>query len=812
MTRILNKLKKLKGRSPDELRVRAAQLLAAGAERRGWSKQARLPGDASFFKLLDGTAGAGGDCSAAGLLAHFRARTSPAFFAPFARRARTVETIGRRWPEGVRALLARAGKILEGRFELLGLRDLSFGSPVDWHLEPLSGKRSPLVHWSRIGEIDAGETGDKKIVWELNRHQHFVTLGRAYWLTTDERYARCFVEHVASWMEQNPPKLGLNWLSSLEVAFRAVSWLWALYFFKDSPHLTPPVFLRLLKYLYLHARHLETYRSTYSSPNTHLTGEALGLYYLGALLPEFTRAARWRATAEAILLGELRRHVRPDGVYFEQTSYYHRYTADFYTHLYVLARANGASLGGEIEGKLQLLFDHLMYITRPDGTTPLYGDDDGGKLLKFDERPADDFRAALSNGAALFARPDYKFVAGGASEETLWLLGPEGLAAFDQLAAREPAHASRAFSDGGYYVMRDGWARDANYMLIDCGPHGAMNCGHAHADALAFDLAARGRTLLVDPGTYAYTNSRELRDYFRGAAAHNTLTVDGESSSLPGGPFTWRHVAQASARSWISRERFDYFAGSHDGYTRLAAPARHGRAVLFLKGDYWILRDRVLTGGAHRYGLHFHFAPDAAPALEDEDGVYAAREQKGGAAGLSLFTFGGGGAWREESGWVSSCYARREAAPVFTFTAEGVGGREFFSFLVPHGAREAEVRVRELETAAGRAFEVLTEAGRDLLLAGGASPAGAEQVQSDFEWLWMRVAPGEQLPRELVLIGGRRLRLGGREILNAKGRVEYAVVRRTAGAWEIQTEGGELTPVPREAGEEGLQPELEIAK
>ena len=60
-----------------------------------------------------------------------------------------------------------------------------------------------------------------------------MTLGQAYWLTRDERYARIFVAHLEAWMDANPPKLGINWASSLEVAFRSISWLWAFYFFKS---------------------------------------------------------------------------------------------------------------------------------------------------------------------------------------------------------------------------------------------------------------------------------------------------------------------------------------------------------------------------------------------------------------------------------------------------------------------------------------------------------------------------------------------------------------------------------------------------
>ncbi|HYP54291.1 MAG TPA: alginate lyase family protein, partial [Pyrinomonadaceae bacterium] len=506
------------------------------------------------------------------VLAHFRERTRPRFFASFDDTAATAAVWRRLFGRASEdALVGRAERLVEGSFDLLGLRGLRFDAAgdargVDWHLEPLTGKRAPLVHWSHVEYLNPEAVGDKKIIWELNRHQHFMTLGRAHFLTGDERYARAFAAHLASWIQANPPKLGINWASSLEVAFRAVAWVWALHFFRDSAALTPRLFAHALRLLVVHARHLETYLSTYFSPNTHLTGEALGLFYLGALLPELREAARWRERGLQILLAELERQVRPDGVYFEQASYYHRYTTDFYTHLLILARRNDVAVGGRLEGKLTALLDHLMHVTRPDGRATLYGDDDGGRLAPLDEREPDDFRAALSNGAALFQRPDYKYVASEAAEETLWLLGPRGLAEFDRCHVAPPAETSRAFPDGGFYVMRDGWREDSDYMLLDCGPHGALSSGHSHADALSFELSARGRALLVDPGTFTYTGSADDRNYFRSTGAHNAVVVEGESSSAPGACFGWRTQARAHALAWLSESRFDFFEGEHDGY------------------------------------------------------------------------------------------------------------------------------------------------------------------------------------------------------------------------------------------------------
>lgn len=819
----MTKLEKLGRLSIDELRVRGSQSLNALLERRGWSSLAKLPGD-DLFRLLNLEIG-----SDEQLFTHFRSRTSPRFFAGLTNPQKTIDAMRAHFPDFEKQTLERAERVLGGKFDLLGLRGLSFGDPIDWQLEPVSSKRTPLEHWSRLNYLDAGLIGDKKIVWELNRHQYFVTIGQAYSLSGDERFAVTFASHLSAWMDRNPPKLGINWASSLEVSFRSISWLWAFYFFKDSPRVSAALFARAVKFLYLHARHLETYLSTYFSPNTHLTGEALGLFYLGTLLPEFRDARRWQELGSRILIEQLPIHVQPDGVYFEQSSYYHRYTTDFYTHFLILARLNGLTLPAEVEARLKLLLDHLMYITRPDGTTPLFGDDDGGQLLMLDRHAANDFRSTLATGAALFDRADYKFVASEmwhgrpardavdvgrdespisrdeshvgrdesyigkmpmppAAEAVAWLLGPEGLAGYEKLAVVEPATQSKAFAAGGYYVMRDGWGPTANYLLIDCGPHGMNNCGHAHADALSFELAANGKSVLVDPGTYTYTGSKELRDWFRGSLAHNTLIVDGESSSTPNGPFSWNTIAHCRTHSWISRERFDYFQGEHDGYQRLETPVQHVRGVLFLKQDYWIIQDRVRSKGSHRYDLRFQLDSGLTAESDARQNVRIGNSLD---FGLKMACFGENGRWQREEGFVSHCYAEREEAPIFVFSAEARANEDFLTFLLPQAQSETEVN--EVEAIGGRAFEVSGSSGHDVLIVKTGERAEMARLASDFEWTWARYADeNATVPEELVLIGGQWLELGGREVLRSGRRINYLVASRIGEQFRIETDDGVL--------------------
>jgi Heparinase II/III-like protein/Heparinase II/III N-terminus len=792
MNKTLAKLKKLRGRSRTELKVRGAQALAAFNERHGWSAGTRLPQDADLFATLEPAQLKRSSNSAADLLTHFRTRNAPAFFAAFADPDATRAELRRRFgAQAETSLLERAQAIKAGKFDLLGLHGLDFGTPIDWHLEPVANVRAPFVHWSRIDYLDPRVACDKKIIWELNRCQHFITLGRAYWHTNDESYAETFAAQLASWLDANPPKLGINWASSLEVGLRAIAWLWALYLFKDSPALTPALYLRTLKFLFVHARHIETYLSTYFAPNTHLTGEALALLYLGTLLPEFKRAARWRALGQRILLAQLERHVLADGVYFEQATYYQRYTADFYTHFLLLAQADNAlevETRAQVEAKLTALLDHLMYITRPDGTTAYIGDDDGGRLAPLDDRAANDFRATLATPAAHFTRSDYKFVAGDAPESVLWLLGPRGLKAYDALKAHEPACTSRAFPVGGYYIMRDGWTRAANYMLLDAGPHGALNCGHAHADALAFDLAAQGRTLLIDPGTYTYTGASSLRDHFRSTQAHNTLTIDDEPSSVPAGPFSWQHSAHARAHTWHTHARFDYFAGAHDGYARIAGHDRHERAVLFLKHDYWIMRDRVAATGTHRYQLNFHFAPDVAPQIDMNDDAAMLRVMSDEVV-LTLGTYSRAGAWHVTQDWVSPCYGARTPAPVARYTEQGAGAQEFVTFLLPASVA-VSAQLRKLKAAGGNGYELRHERGSDVLLTCDESSVVADRLVSDFAWTWARFDRAGALA-ELLLINGRWLLLDGQTVIEQTESIPFAYVRRNGAELQIEADAAQ---------------------
>src|SRR6266404_1916103 len=369
------------------------------------------------------------------------------FFAGAGSTEATAARLGRLDHER-RAVLAAADALCQGRFDLLGYRGLTFGDPVDWHFDPISGRRAPLANWSRIDPLDHGLVGDSKVIWELNRHQWMVRLGQAYRLTGDERYATVFGRYLGHWLETNPAGRGMNWASSLEVSLRLIAWCWSLSLFERSPSLPTSLLRDVMRALVRHAAHVERYLSHYFSPNTHLTGEALGLFYAGTLFPELRHARRWRALGARILVEQSAKQVLPDGVYFEQSTYYQRYTIEIYLHFLLLAARNGIAPPSFVARRVEQMLDFLLVVRHPDGSMPQIGDADGGRILPLVRRPPDDPRDLFSTAAAFFHRADYAWAAKAPGLETFWLLGQSSATAFDALTPSAPTTASsRAFAD-----------------------------------------------------------------------------------------------------------------------------------------------------------------------------------------------------------------------------------------------------------------------------------------------------------------------------------------------------------------------------
>lgn len=588
-------LRKLKGKGLTELRERTVTAIYGVLEAAGF--------DAVTGRVPDGLS----------IQKEVRDILAPAALGP----DESVEEL-KQAKDQAESIIRSADRILEGKFDLLGYEGLDFGKPLpDWHFDPVSGKRSPRVHWLRINEINADETGDKKNIWELNRHQCFVTLGQAFLITANPKYAEAVWNHFDSWCYDNPPKIGVNWLSSLELAFRAISWIRAFFLLDGSGIFTKERSEQLARMLFIHARHIERFLSTYFAPNTHLTGEALGLYYIGTFLDAGDHSERWRELGFKMLSEQITKHIRNDGSYVEQASHYARYTADIYSDLVLIRRREGLAVPEAMIARLSLLQDYLEALIRPDGSFIIFGDDDGGRYFAADPQPITDIvptlaRLSIVTGKAL---PEGLINAERAFEPLFWTVSEAERETFFRTETTA-APIRRSFTDGGVFIHRSSAEPNADHFLFHAGPHGFLNCGHAHADALSFELCVGGRQVFADPGTYVYTADLLLRNLFRSSEYHTSLLVNGESMSVPAGPFSWKSTANTRLLRVESSEDRMSLSAETDGFERLGVEFR--RSVEFEAGRRLEIIDEINARSANSFERNFILAPDVEPRLKGD--------------------------------------------------------------------------------------------------------------------------------------------------------------------------------------------------
>ncbi len=713
-----------------------------------------------FAAAVSERAGVSADVGPLGLdpyphdLSSWTARALPGWADPKATAASVLE----HFPQRTAALIEEANRIKEGRFRVLGFEEVVWERPINWHLDPVHNKESPLLHWSRVPFLDAAVSGDHKIVWEVNRHTHLVTLAQAYLLTGDIEYARTAVRDLTEWMDANPPKMGVNWASSLEISFRSIAWVWTLFLLRDSVLLDQELLGRMFDVLERNARHLTRNLSTYYAPNTHLTGEALGLLYLGTFLPFLKGAAEWRSLGRKTLVRELEEQVLADGVYYERAVWYQWYVVDFCSHAAIIGEHGPSNEPDSAEWTARIRVvgsraaEYLASVARPDGSIPLIGDDDGGQLLRLDARPNRHIHGSIALARAAFGGPDYCQFSSGNEPEPLWMLGPGALP-----QAREQDESrmlmSRAYPFGGVFVMRDHSKSDGDMAAIDAGAHGPArtNRVHSHADALSFDLSVGGQPLFVDPGTFTYTAPPQERDSFRGEEAHNRIRLHGRPVATPGGAFQWESGLDAIAEVWCATEDFDFLEArvAHDEPT---LGVTHRRRIMRVGGGRWLIMDDV---GPEPVSYELQLQCDSSvSAVRERDTLLRLRRPL--AADVLVHVAGPSvSPWHISDGWVSPAYGVKHPAKALGCSIGKAGTR---STMLICEALDATLDVTTLRAAGG---ECLTVTGVDpafVMIKDSMTHRMECEIattDADIVWIW----PGHDGPARYLALRGTHIEL-----------------------------------------------------
>jgi hypothetical protein len=565
------------------------------------------------------------------LLTHFQSRATPQFFPGFASPAETAELQRTLFPNETAQLVVQATKITDEHcWPLLGFGEKCFGTgEIDWNLDPLSGFDWPLTYHGDINLI-RNDGSDARVVWELNRLAHFITLGRVYAINGDARYSIEFFHQLESWRAQNPIARGVNWNCAMEVALRAMNLVGAFALFIGAPEMNEAALAELLAMFDQHGAHIRrNLEFSHIATSNHYLADVSGLLWLGVMLPELEAAQDWREFGLGELLSEMDKQILPGGADYEASTGYHRLKVELFLYSFVLCHLNGIDIGEKYWSKLRRMLDYVRAYLRPDGRAPLIGDSDSGQVFPIVRRTGDDHAYILALGAAVFKESHFKISGSHAPEELLWILGEQGVRDYVSLPDAEPAQ-SQAFPDAGTYLLRD---RDL-YLLFNASGAGLNGRGsHGHNDALSIEVSAGGTAFIVDPGSYVYTADLHERHLFRSTAYHSTVQVDDveQNSTEEGRPFVMSDEAQPRVLRWETSSDLDYVVAEHEGYHRLAQPVMHRRAIRFDKRErFWLVEDTLLGEGEHVFHFHFQFGEKLDTSIR-ADGIVAACDKIKGA-------------------------------------------------------------------------------------------------------------------------------------------------------------------------------------
>ena len=364
-----------------------------------------------------------------------------------------------------------------------------------------------------------GYNPDIKVPWELSRFQHIFVLGKAYQINQNNRYASAFQNQISDWIKQNPYMIGVNWVCPMDVAIRAINWIWGFYFFKNDNNIPDEFWIKFINTLHMHLHYLEFNWETSDKPNNHYVSDLVGYLYLCEFFKiknthvnnaytSNTSIDKKKNWCVKKILEQFFHQIQPDGTGYEGTTGYHRLDTELFLHFKLICntkenitsdyqtnqnKTGQAGLPAEFLSRFDKMVEFLQACTDESGTNSsghfvTIGDNDSGKILTGIEIPSAKKPRATSEKSAIYNYPDF------------------GLVIIKTYPPEECQH---------------GACLHVTFRL----PKFKQNqpSGHFHYDQLAVTLSINGTPILIDPGSYVYTANGTWRNLMRSPQSHNTF-------------------------------------------------------------------------------------------------------------------------------------------------------------------------------------------------------------------------------------------------------------------------------------------------
>ncbi len=464
---------------------------------------------------------------------------------------------------------------------------VKYGQKIDWAYNP--GK-------------------DREYVWQFNRQRYFVTLGLAYKLTGDEKYAKLYVEDLEDWIDSNPyteEAEATTW-RILEAGFRGEYWTRAWNLFAGSPFITAELTQKYYDCVCVHCDYILSRYNTYSLLSNWGLIENHGLFMMALSLPKSEKSQMYIEKAIDHVSKQCRIAIAPDGVEWEQSPNYHHEVMNGLLDVIMYGNWNQIELPAIIRDTVYKMSMASLTWQKPNLRGFAMGDSDDVDISKF-----------LCKAAYIFQDPVLKWGARDIPDmETIFDIGVEACESFEKLERKAPDYLSAQLADTGNTYLRSDWSEDANLFHLHCGTLGA---GHGHSDQLHIDLVARGEDVLVDGGRYTYMDCPKRKE-FKDPSMHNTIRVDGQDFTIYKDNWESSKLSQPVRQPAKLGGDYEFVQAGQLGYMDLGVYVN--RKVIYIRPDVYIISDACYADREHEYEAYFHFDSKGHIDLVDNVAIF----------------------------------------------------------------------------------------------------------------------------------------------------------------------------------------------
>jgi len=595
----------------------------------------------------------------------------------------------------LKELIQSAQDSEHGRILCFSRWTADYGWPMDWHANPLNGRRwNSRLHWTQV-LADEKRVGDVKLTWEAARFPQAYRMARAavFEPSLRQRMAEALGEQISGFNAQNPYGRGIHWVSGQENAIRLMAWSFALSVLGEEPALqriTP----QIVQATHQAIEHIDSYfeytrRAVY---NNHLLAESLALLLGSALFTDSPKAAAWRAKSLSVLDEQAEAQFFADGGHFQDSHNYHRVVMLYYLWAAAFLRRLPAVWQRRMEKSLDFLFAHQ---SPGDGRLPNFGPNDGSLPFVLSTCAFSDFRPLLQTLSVL-TRGERLYEPGPWDEECAWFLGPTAL----EVPLRRKSWAAASYRESATHVLRG--SEPSSFCVFRCGD---IKQRFSQIDMLSIDVWWRGLNVVVDAGSYSYNGPQKWHRHFARTESHNTVQVDGEDQMLHHRRFKNLYWARATLSRFENADAWAVCGGDHVGFERKTG-CIHQRSVLFAKDDIWVVADQISGQGLHSARLHW-LGGDFPHRYDRRRGELTLATPCGpfciavlGPQGEPLSGDVASGVEDPPRGWLSRHYGEKIAVPSLAVEAQGVVPLRFVTVL-SFGRARIEVAGKNWSVEAG---------------------------------------------------------------------------------------------------------------